>query len=294
VPIRVLVLAAACGGSRAHVEPAVAPATTAANPPPAVSAASPPPAGRASAVDAAITGFYATGSGNVSGRASDADGKPLGGVEVHVISKSGGERVVTADKDGNYAIVLTGAPSETSMIFVRGHPGAHIGGVVAESVKVDGAEGIDIHETLPPTIVAKPITSTRAIPGYSAEAKAADVWARAWMMLDIDDKGFVQHVKMINRAGYGLDEIAIGAAFRLLFEPARDRANRPVSSMLLWTYEWPSYSWLNENNWNTITIPANVSSVPCKLDGTHRPRVRDCTQPDLRGALDEPWLSPKR
>jgi hypothetical protein len=112
-------------------------------------------------------------------------------------------------------------------------------------------------------------------------------------MLDIDATGVVQHVKMINRPGYGLDDIAIRDAFKLEFEPARDRANRPVPSMLLWTYEWPSYSWLSKHHKNLTVLPADALEVTCQTEGMPRVLFRDCTQADVRGALDEAWIAPK-
>ena len=46
---------------------------------------------------------------------------PLTNVDIHVVSKSGGEQIVKTDSDGHYTVELKGAATETSMIFVRGH-----------------------------------------------------------------------------------------------------------------------------------------------------------------------------
>ena len=78
-----------------------------------------------------VTGFEATGSGELSGRAVDADNQPLSHVEIHVVSKNWGEQIVKTDDDGNYKVVLKGASTDTSMIFVRGHRGAHLEGPAA-------------------------------------------------------------------------------------------------------------------------------------------------------------------
>src|SRR3954468_377581 len=118
----------------------------------------------AHADDGTVTGFEATGSGELTGRAIDGEGKPLRHVEIHVVSRSGGEQIVKTDDDGNYKVVLKGAPTETSMIFVRGHHGAHLGGAAAVSTQIAGGEAIEIHETAAPAVAAKPVDRYLRIP----------------------------------------------------------------------------------------------------------------------------------
>ena len=90
----------------------------------------------------------------------------------------------------------------------------------------------------------KPLTDRAILPEYSEKMTDLDVWARAWLLLDISETGAVTHVKLVNKPGLDLDRIAIRDAFKLRFEPARDRSRRPIRAMLLWTYEWPSYRWM--------------------------------------------------
>ncbi|MFT3697794.1 MAG: hypothetical protein QM831_31935 [Kofleriaceae bacterium] len=243
--------------------------------------------------DGAITGFEAKGSGPLSGRAVDADGKPLANVEIHVVSKSGGEQIVRADKDGKYTVTLKGAPTETSMIFVRGHKGAHIGGIVADSTIVDGAEAIEIKETSPPAVPAKPVNKWIPILPYSQTAAADNIWTRAWMTLDVDAQGHVQHLRWIQRPGHDLEAIAVNAAFALQFEPARDRAKRAISSQVVWVFEWPSYWWLEHQDEHTdnTRMPANYLEVECQKPGEKRRDRRDCSQADLKAALGEAWIA---
>ena len=242
--------------------------------------------------DGAVTGFEATGSGPLSGHAVDANGKPLASVEIHVVSKSGGEQIVRTDSDGHYTVELRGAATETSMIFVRGHRGAHLGGIVSDSKIVDGTDAIEIHETSPPAVVAKPVNRWIPILPYSKTAIAYDVWVRAWMTLDIDATGRVQDIRWIQRPGHDLDSIAVREAFALTFEPARDRAKRAIASQLVWVFEWPSHWWLDhqDEHRDDTRMPANYIEVECQKPGERRRDRRDCSQADLRGSLGERWI----
>lgn len=246
--------------------------------------------------DGAISGFEATGAGPLAGRAVDAKGKPLVNVEIHVVSKSGGEQVVKTDKDGRYTVTLKGAPNETSMIFVRGHRGANLGGIVSESTVVDGAEAIQIEETSRPAVVAKPVDRWIEIPPYSAKALADNVWVRAWLTLDVDATGRVQHVRWIHRPGHDLDAIAIERAFATAFEPARDRVKRPIASQVVWVFEWPSKWWLDHQDAHRddARMPEGYLDVECQKPGENRRDRRDCSQADLSASLGEAWIARPR
>ena len=244
--------------------------------------------------DGTVTGYEATGSGELSGRALAADGKPLRRVEIHVVSKSGGEQIFKTDDDGNYKVVLKGAMGETSMIFVRGHRGAHLGGVAAEATTIDGAEAIEMHETSAPAVAAKPVDRFSRILAYSDAAIRDDEWVRAWMTLDLDAAGNVRRVKWMHRPGHGLDATALAAAFAEKFEPARDRAKRAVASQLVWMFEWPSHSWLTHHTGYDLTrMPDDYAKVACQAAGEHRHDRRDCSQADVTSTLGEAWITKK-
>jgi hypothetical protein len=249
-------------------------------------------AATAGADDDAVTGFEATGSGELSGRAVDANDHPLAQVEIHVVSKSGNEQIVKTDKDGNYKVELRGATNETSMIFVRGHRGSHLGGIVASSTVVDGTEAIEIHETARPAVPAKPVDGWIHILPYSKTASSDDEWVRAWMTLDVDETGTVRHLKWMKRPGHDLDAIAVREAFDVRFEPARDAAKRAVGSQILWMFEWPSHSWLIDHHHYDLTrMPADYIKVACQKAGEHRHDRRDCAQADLASSLGEAWMA---
>jgi len=246
--------------------------------------------------DGAVTGFEATGAGPLSGNAVDANGKPLANVDIHVVSKSGGEQIVKTDRDGHYTVELKGTATETSMIFVRGHRGARLGGIVSDSSIVDGTEAIEILETSPPAVPAKPVNKWIPILPYSKTAIADNVWVRAWMTLDIDAKGRVQHVRWVQRPGHELDSIAVREAFALMFEPARDRAKRAIASQLVWVFEWPSHWWLEhqDEHRDDNRMPANYIQVECQKPGERRRDRRDCSQANLAASLREKWIGPPK
>ncbi len=79
---------------------------------------------------------------------------------------------------------------------------------------------------------------------YSKAAIKSNHWARTWMVLEVDTEGVVKRLKFMHRPGYGLDEIAIAQAFKLDFEPSLNEEGQPIKTLVLWSYEWPSYWWL--------------------------------------------------
>ena len=53
--------------------------------------------------------------------------------------------------------------------------------------------------------------SAHRSPPYSDEAFEKDVWAVAWLLLDVDATGRVASARFYKRPGYGLDELALAA-----------------------------------------------------------------------------------
>jgi hypothetical protein len=233
-----------------------------------------------------VTGFVVSGKGTLTGSVTDAKGKGIGKAKVHVASKSG-ERVVEADGNGRYRLAIDGE----SMVFVN-LSGARIGGETAASEGSGGDEVITVHEMVPPAVMARPKDSDAVleIPDYTDKAIDKNVWARAWMILDIDVDGAVKRVKFTNRPGFDLDDEAVKSAFKVKFEAAKDRAGKPMRSAILWTYEWPSYFWLKANSTYLGRLPMDVLGVNCQKAGETKSERRDCTGPDLTKTFDEKWI----
>jgi hypothetical protein len=167
--------------------------------------------------------------------------------------------------------------------------------VRAETPQNVRGETIHVEGKAPAGTPPKPAKRYHAIaPRYSDYAVEHDVWARAWLLLDIDVHGTVTRVKLVRRPGADLDQIAIETAMKMKFEPARD-ALGPKASQLLWSIEWPSWGWLIAEEGLATKIPASVNNVPCagsgkplNLDNLH-PVYRDCSLPDTSKIDALPW-----
>ena len=162
-------------------------------------------------------------TGALSGRVVDADGHPVANATVHLVTKHG-ERTVTTDKQGRFKTELR----EPTMVVVYG--GAQVSGSVVTTQQIDGTEALDVREPLPPAKIAKSLSDPTVIPEYTDAILDRNAWARAWLLLEVGDTGVVSRVKLLNAPGYGLDAIAVRDAFKLKFEPARDRGDRSASS----------------------------------------------------------------
>ncbi len=237
------------------------------------------------AADPRLDGFVIRGKGELRGTVT-RDGKPVAGAHVHVIGDKAQEAVTAAD--GTYRLSLAGG--DHAFVYIEGD--AHLTAQIGTPTGTDGI--IELHEALPPAVPAKAHEHTDVILDYSDEAADADTWARAWLLLDVTETGAVSQVKLVDDPGHGLAPIALKAAFALTFDPARDRANRPVRSAVLWTYEWPAYWWLRENHYSMTRLPLETVTLPCNGRDGKFVRHRDCTAPDLAKIVTAPWLAPKR
>jgi hypothetical protein len=216
-----------------------------------------------------------TDAGELAGRVVDAQGAPVADAKVHVVSATGAEQVLVTNADGRFG---PKASTGTVLVYVDGP--LTIAGGTATSRKQKDDEVIHVSEVIPPAVAAEPLSDT-LLTDYTAEAIEHDVWARAWLLLDVDAKGMVRRVKLLDRPGYGLDAIAITESYKLRFSPARDAADRPVSSLMIWYFEWPSYSWLKG------TRERNVPPCP---GGGPSSVYRNCGTPTLTNVLKKPWL----
>jgi hypothetical protein len=232
-----------------------------------------------------VSGFVTYGVGELRGRVTGQDGKPIGGERVHVVSNTRAEQIVTTDSDGRFRAELRGGIS--TMVYVEAE--AHIAGQVTLPAAA-GSSVVEIHEAIPPAELAIPLDPT-IVPEYSATAIDNDTWTRAWMLLDVDQTGSVVRLKMLRRPGFDLDAIATQAALKLKFEPARDQAGAPIRTLVIWSFEWPSFWWLKNRHSSVTRLPDDVTRVPCRGVYPTRTQSRDCSEPDMAMALREPWLT---
>jgi periplasmic protein TonB len=71
---------------------------------------------------------------------------------------------------------------------------------------------------------------------YPAEAKALGIEGSIRVRLLVDETGNVKSAVLVSKLGHGLDELALQRAKQIVFEPARDTEDKPVSSTVIWTF----------------------------------------------------------
>lgn len=233
-----------------------------------------------------VSGFSTEGTGVIVGEVTSDTGSPLAGVTVFATTPQG-ELTAVTDAKGKYRMDL-GPEQGSKFVFVRRR--ALINGHTMRTAYEDGEESFDILEADKPKVMPRPTTGTNVVPEYSDAARDANVWTRAWLILDVDESGLVRRLKLINRPGHGLDDIAIRDAFKLRFTPAQNRVGKPVRTMVLWTYEWPPYWWMIDNKFVPGFVPEKAAAVPCQGTPTSQRVQRDCSRADLAAGQELPWV----
>ena len=69
-----------------------------------------------------------------------------------------------------------------------------------------------------------------------AVAELVEQHARGHLAVLVDDQGKVKSAILLNKLGHGLDELALDRARKIEFEPAKDTDDKPVSSVVVWTF----------------------------------------------------------
>jgi carboxypeptidase family protein len=257
----------------------------------------------------------------LSGRVTDATtSSVVAGATVFISGSSGLARTLTTDATGRYTTVLE--PGPYNVIFVHGSSRTSSKIVVKESepawldgrVDVTSGEVIVIEERLNPPVAPKPKDFHAAkAPPYSDKAILTNAWTKAWLLLDVNERGVVERMKFLKRPGYDLEQIARSQASQLHFEPAKDRFGHPVRSYVVWPIEWPAAWWLVAFNGTRSGMPhytmvwgekvrvddiRNTKAyVPCEGTGPWNWNApdglylyKDCSRPDLTQALREEWM----
>ena len=207
------------------------------------------------------------------GRVTDVLGKPINDARVYVMPRGGGRLQTVTDKDGRYTIGLADGGAYSVVIAVgRVHTYRQV--LVADhaltlldvevETDITGGEVIRIvDQKLPaPAVPPKPSSehAQKSLP-YSPQAMERDAWARAFLLLDIDETGHVTRLKLLKRPGFDLDQIAIDEAFKLQFEPALDAAGKPIRTYIVWNMEWPSWGWLVQGNGTAAGRPVDYDGM---------------------------------
>ncbi|HEX5064106.1 MAG TPA: hypothetical protein VFV99_32240 [Kofleriaceae bacterium] len=170
----------------------------------------------------------------------------------------------------------------------------------ADTPQAVRGETIIIHGKAPPARLPKAKKRyNRIAPAYSDYAVEHDRWAKAWLLLDIDERGVVTRLKLLKKPGMDLDQIAIDRGFSMRFEPAEDINGNPMRTELITPIEWPAYWWLIDREGLATKVPEYIEKVPCYGSGpmhmgSIHPMYRDCSPPPALTTLDEyPWITRK-
>jgi protein TonB len=73
---------------------------------------------------------------------------------------------------------------------------------------------------------------------YPPEARQQGVEGTIRVRLVVDAAGKVVSKKLLNRLGHGLDELALERAGQIQFDPALDDHDQPVTSVVIWTFDF--------------------------------------------------------
>jgi protein TonB len=149
---------------------------------------------------------------------------------------SGGAPVVTEDNI---------APSATGVPVAIGKPNTgHVGrgGTGTGTGAGSGAGSADAPQPMSIATI-----KTRAMPkgdyayeqekDYPAEAKRLGIEGKIRIKLIVDEHGEVKAATLLNKLGHGLDELALARANAIKFDPAKDTDDRPVTSVVVWTFD---------------------------------------------------------
>ncbi len=71
---------------------------------------------------------------------------------------------------------------------------------------------------------------------YPAEARQLAIEGAIRVRLVVDPQGKVVSSVLLNKLGHGLDELALKRAAQIVFDPARDTDDHPVTSVVVWTF----------------------------------------------------------
>ena len=283
----------------------------------------------------------ATGPTIVNGRVVDVLGRPVPNARVYVLPRMGKPHTTKTDKNGRYSLQVQTIGTHGVVIAIdKAHvfrtvlvqQGATNTLDIDVELDIEGGEVIKIEDKRRPVPKVKPKPKKDPLLSlpYSEEAVERDAWARAWMLLDVDERGTVTRLKLLKRPGFDLDRICIEESFKLTFDPALDDKGRPMKTYMLWTMEWPSWGWLIQGNGTAVRRPPDsnelhvhaqnirdhglaranwarpsaaatafpnaLDRVPCagsgplNLDLQNR-AYRDCSQADTSVAESLPWIT---
>jgi hypothetical protein len=236
---------------------------------------------------------------------------PVEGALVYVSSGDGFTATLATDAAGRYTVSLRPGAYDVMFVYGSSKTNARVvisaGRVHVLNGKLDSVAGevIVIRDRIAPAVLPRPTNhNPEKAPPYSDRAVLSDAWTKAWMLLDIDERGNVTRFKWLKRPGYDLEQIAMREVWRLKFDPARDARGRAIKTWHIWSIEWPSAWWLEKFVGTRTGMPPVTGFPPQRKDhyvpcrgsgpmnlGSLHPTYKDCSQPDLTKAATEAWIA---
>jgi len=244
-------------------------------------------------------GVAAASPSQIVGKVVDSHARPLESATItvgaeHVTSTPEGVYRVKVPGPGTYKIAIDYADKRVEGEVTVDGPLA----IFDRALPIDSESTIVIHDARPIAVPPKRTDDpswAHQVP-YSDAAVLSDRWARAWLMLDVDETGHVKRVKLLNDPGLDLAPIAIEEGFKMTFSPARDADNRAMPIHLVVPLEWPSNGWLIQRYGVASHAFGRRNYMACRGDGpitmdSIDMQYRDCTRPDLEHASTKKWIT---
>jgi protein TonB len=139
------------------------------------------------------------------------------------------------------------APSATGVAVGSGKPNTGRVGRGGTGGGTGAGSGSGTEDPPPPPPVSVATIKKRALPKgdygyidagreYPQEARQRGIEGPIRVRLVVDATGKVTQATLINRLGHGLDELALAKAKKIEFEPATDTNDKPVVSVVVWTF----------------------------------------------------------
>lgn len=106
------------------------------------------------------------------------------------------------------------------------------------STPTPGTAGIASVSTIKTRAMPRGDFAYGLVKDYPAEARRLGIEGKIRVRLIVDERGVVTAATPLNRLGYGLDELAMRRATAIAFDPAKDAEDRPVRSVVIWTFDF--------------------------------------------------------
>ena len=134
------------------------------------------------------------------------------------------------------------APAATGVAVAKGPTAQHVGrGGTGTGTGAGSGSGAGEVATMSVATI-----KTRAMPrgdysyeeskDYPADARRLGIEGKIRVKLIVDATGMVKSAQLLNKLGHGLDELALSRANKIAFDPAKDSDDRPVASVVVWTF----------------------------------------------------------